>query len=129
MVAVLDDEQKFRQAVGRLLESHGFRVVCYASAPELLTANPAAPYDCLLLDLDMNEFNGFAAMAALNFRCSSVPIIVITGKDEPGQSKRVARMGAVEYLVKPVDEAALVAAIERALEKARPAEAGCAVRT
>ena len=56
----------------------------------------------------------FDVLASLSSLHIAVPAIVITGHDEPGNAERVYELGAADYLLKPLDESALVSAIERA---------------
>jgi len=114
-LAVLDDEPRFRQALGRLLKTHGFSVERFASGDDLIAALAKRSFDCLLLDIHMPDVNGFDLLTALD-RCKArLPVIVITGHDQPGTAERVRALGAVNYLIKPIDESALLAALEQAV--------------
>lgn len=115
VVGVLDDEDQMRKALGRLLATYGFQVVTYASSADLLAATSLSHLNCLILDLHMPDLNGFEVMQTLESRRVSLPVIVITGHDMPGTAERVHTLGAAAYLLKPVDEATLVAAIRSAL--------------
>jgi two-component system response regulator FixJ len=115
VIAVLDDELPMRKALRRLLSCHGYVVNEYAGGKEFLAALPSNPVDCLVLDLQMPEINGFDVLEALVFGSNTTPVVVITGHDEPGTSERVQGLGASSYLLKPVDEAELVYAINSAL--------------
>ena len=115
VIAVLDDEPQMRKALRRLLLTHGFRVADYENGTEFLAALPTHPADCLVLDLHMPEVNGFDVLAGLNPLHTATPVVVITGHDEPGTAERVHSLGASAFLTKPVDETALIAAIESAI--------------
>lgn len=114
VVAVLDDEPEMRKALRRLLTSRGFRVEEYACGEDLLAALSSHPLDCLLLDLHMPGVNGFDVLETFRSRQIPVPVVVLTAHDEPGTADRVCSLGASAYLKKPVDKAALLAAIETA---------------
>lgn len=113
-MAVLDDESKMRVALSRLLSTHGFEVAPAASWEELVATARVRLPDCLLLDLHMPGVSGFEVLARLTSRGFVVPTVVITGRDEPGNERRVRELGAVAYLLKPLDESTLVAAIHAA---------------
>ena len=117
-VAVLDDEAKFRQAQSRLLKTHGFKVETFETGNDLLAALAREPFACVLLDLHMPGMTGFDVLAELATRELRTPVIVITGHDEPGNALRVRTLGATEYLLKPVDESRLLAAIGKVTEPA-----------
>lgn len=110
-IAVLDDEPEMRKALVRLLRTHGFKVDTYQLGKDLLAAVLSQPPDCLLLDLHMPGVNGFDVMAALASSRSAIPIVILTGHDEPGTEARVRAFGVAAYLKKPVDEATLLSAI------------------
>lgn len=112
-VAVLDDEPEMRTALSRLLRARGFSVVPYASGAEFL-AQDGDDFDCVVLDLHMPGLSGFDVLGEIGERASHPPVVVITGHDEPGNCDRVQSLGASDYLLKPVDQSTLLAAIDRA---------------
>jgi FixJ family two-component response regulator len=104
-----------RQALGRLLRTHGYQVALFADAETFLAAHPNQDFACLLLDLHMPGSHGFAVLKAmLHLRCPT-PVIVMTGHDEPGTRERALEAGARAYLTKPVEEAPLLEAIQHQL--------------
>lgn len=116
IIAVLDDEPQMCKALGRLLKTHGFRVETFALGAEFLASCASRVPDCLLLDLHMPDINGFEVLKRLAVQSISVPVIVITGYDQPGNAERVRTLGAVEYLLKPLNESQLIATIRKAIE-------------
>ena len=114
VIAVLDDEPQLHKALRRLLVGHGFAVVNFEHGRDALAALEAQPMDCLLLDLHMPEFTGFDVLEGITARRITTPVIVLTGHGEPDTAQRVIALGAVAYLTKPVDEAALLSAISEA---------------
>lgn len=113
-IAVLDDEPQMRKALQRLLSTHGFQVEDYASAFDFVEKQTSHPADCLILDLHMPEINGFDVLADLGSKGQHLPVVVITGQDDPGTEERVRQLGASAFLRKPVDELALLEAIRTA---------------
>lgn len=113
---MLDDEPKMRKALGRLLKTHGFLVEEFAFAEELLATCTTRLPDCLLLDLHMPGLNGFDVLERFAAQQLPVPVVVITGHDAPGTAERVRTLGASDYLLKPLDEANLLAAIGKGIE-------------
>jgi FixJ family two-component response regulator len=119
-IAVLDDETQFCKALGRLLKIHGFEVVVFTQGEELLAACASDLPNCLLLDLHMPGINGFGILERLAALHLKVPVVVITGHDQPGNADRVRALGAVDYLLKPVNDQAVLDAIEFALSQELP---------
>jgi FixJ family two-component response regulator len=120
LIAILDDEAEMRKALRRLLLTRGFRVEVHERAEELLASLSTEQPDCIVLDLHMTGVTGFEVLTTLASSHSPPRVVVITGHDEPGTEERVRRLGAVAYLRKPMDEAALFSAIEMAIEQAQP---------
>ncbi len=111
LIGVLDDEPQFCKALGRLLKTYGFEVVTFALGEDLLAARASRWPDCLLLDLHMPGLSGFQVLERLAAQRVPMPVVVVTGHDQPGNAERVRALGAVEYLLKPLSESQLLAAI------------------
>ena len=115
LVAIVDDEESVRRALGRLLRSAGFDVQTYASGPEFLHSLARSVPQCVVLDLRMPRMTGFDVQAALAEARSSVPVVIITGDDSTDSRERTLGRGAIAYLRKPVDEEMLLDAIQNAI--------------
>jgi FixJ family two-component response regulator len=113
LIAVLDDEPQFGKALARLLKTHGFDVVTFTRGEDLLAACASRSPDCLLLDLHMPGLNGFEVLERMAAR--HVPVLVITGHDQPGNAERVRVLGGLNYFLKPVNESQLLVAIRDAI--------------
>ncbi len=105
-----------RKALGRLLRANGFGVESFSGGDEFLAEAAKHPPDCLLLDLQMPGLGGFDVLSILAGWPDAPPAIVITAFDEPGASERARALGAVAYLLKPLDEETLLAAVRAAIE-------------
>jgi CheY-like chemotaxis protein len=117
VIAILDDEEKLRLALARLLKAHGCKVASFATGEELLAAIEQKHFDCVLLDLFMPGMSGFDVLAALRSRISAPPVIVITAHDEPELVNRALALNALECQRKPIGAPALLDAIDRALHR------------
>ena len=100
--------------------SAGLDVEAFASGAEFLHSMQDHEPDCLVLDLHMPDMNGFDVQAALANGGSAIPIVVITGRDTEDARVRVMQLGASDYLPKPVDHEALLAAIDVAISGRKP---------
>lgn len=121
IIAILDDEPGFRQALSRLLRAHGLVVQTFASASEFLGVIGEQPFACLLLDLHMPDVTGFDVLSDLKARGQPMPVIMITGHDQPGSAATARELGAADYLLKPLDESALLTALRHASPGLLPA--------
>ena len=118
-VFVLDDDPAVLRAVERLLRSHGYTVEVFMS-PEAFLERP--PYDgvaCLLLDLTMPGLSGLDVQEAMAARGSLHPIIFVSGLGDVPSTARAMREGALDFLVKPLDEPQLMEALARAAVRAK----------
>jgi FixJ family two-component response regulator len=113
LITVLDDEPQFCKALARLLKTHGFDVVTFTHGEEFLAACASRLPSCLLLDLHMPDLNGFEVLERIAPR--RVPVLVITGHDQPGNAERVRALGCSDYFLKPVNESQLLEAIRTAI--------------
>jgi FixJ family two-component response regulator len=120
IVAVLDDESKMRTALKRLLGTHGFEIALCESWEDFVATVQDHRPDCLLLDLHMPGYSGFDILGMMAGLRPPVPTVVVTGRDEPGTDARVRALGAVNYLLKPLDESTLVQAIHAACGLSAP---------
>jgi FixJ family two-component response regulator len=114
LIAVVDDEPKFCSALARLLKTHGFDVVTFTRGDDFLAACASRSPDCLLLDLHMPDPNGFEILERVAAR--RLPVLVITGHDQPGNAERVRALGGLGYFLKPVKETPLLDAIRAVIE-------------
>jgi FixJ family two-component response regulator len=113
-ISIVDDEQSVRKALRRLLGSAGFHVETFASGCEFLNSLGKLLPDCVILDLDLAGLSGLEIQQQLRERSLKLPIIIITGRDDPGLGQRVRAAGAAACLYKPVDERVLLEAISSA---------------
>src|SRR5208283_5266753 len=115
LVHIVDDDLSMRTALQRLLIEGGFRTRAYGSTGEfLLEPLPDQPA-CLLLDVRLPGPSGLELQAALLRQRVEVPVIFLTGHADVASSVRAMKAGAVDFLEKPVEPAALFAAIRSAL--------------
>jgi len=114
-IAVVDDEVSVRKSLRRLLQAFGFDVATFASGKVFFDSLEIQRPDCLILDLHMPGMNGLEVQGRLTQAGLRVPVIVITGHDEPETRARCLAAGADDYLCKPFNGDELVTAIERAI--------------
>lgn len=114
IVHLVDDDDAIRDAVGFMLRTEGFRVMTYSSGAAFLAAAAKAPPGCVLLDIRMPDIDGLEVQRVLAERGASFPIVVLTGHGDISLSVRAIKAGAVDFLEKPFQKAALLSALEGA---------------
>jgi FixJ family two-component response regulator len=114
MIAVVDDDPSVLKALTRLLRIRSFGAKTYGSALEFLATLPGEAPDCLIVDLQMPGMSGLELHQYLTGRGIHIPTIIITAHDEGNARQRCESAGAAGYLLKPIDDAALLEAIDKA---------------
>ncbi len=119
VVFVIDDDPSVRQALGDLLRSLNLRVETFLSAQEFLQlAHPNSP-GCIVLDVNMPGMSGLEFQRALMQGGVDLPIIFISGNSDIPISVQAMKSGAIEFLTKPLNEQALLEAIQAGLKRDR----------
>jgi len=117
IVHVVDDDASVRTALTRLLKAAGHAVRAWASAEEFLHADACDALGCILLDIRMPGMNGMELQQALAQLHPGLPIIFLTGHGDLAIGVRAMKAGAVDFLTKPVEREALLAAVANALTR------------
>jgi len=117
IVYVVDDDPEVLLATERLLASAGMTVAAFQSPRTFLASYDDRTGGCLVLDLAMPELTGVELQRALAERGKLLPIVFLSGRGDVRTCAEAMKNGAVDFLTKPVDEADLLAAVARALEK------------
>jgi two-component system response regulator FixJ len=114
-VFVVDDDFAMRDALVQLLEASDLQVESHADGPAFLAAYGQGRPGCLLLDMAMPGMTGLQVQAELNARGLTVPILFLTGHGDIPMAVRAVQSGAVDFLEKPIQGAALIERVQRAL--------------
>jgi two-component system, NtrC family, nitrogen regulation response regulator NtrX len=128
-ILVVDDERDIRAAVRDILEDEGYRVEEAADAVAARAARAAQPFDAVLLDIWMPGTDGiallreWAAAGALD-----VPVVMMSGHGTVETAVEATRLGAYDFIEKPIALAKLLITLERALEARRLREANLQLR-
>jgi DNA-binding NtrC family response regulator len=109
-VLVIDDEPVVRRSVTRALESEQCTVEQAGSGTSGLLALDRQPFDVVLLDLRMPEMDGVETLGRIKERWPDTEVVVITGYPTVETAKQAVRLGAYDYVAKPVgcDEVAQI---------------------
>lgn len=118
-IFVVDDDADVRKSLARLVAVAGWEVETLASAEECLDRLSHDRPACLVLDVRLPGLDGLALQERLAEDKISIPVVCITGHGDVPMSVRAMKAGAVDFLLKPVEEEALLDAIHRAVERER----------
>jgi FixJ family two-component response regulator len=115
-VYVVDDDASVRDSLALLLGLRGFRSALFASAEDFLAALEPEWKGCLLTDLRLPGISGLELQQELKRRGTALPLVIITGHGDIAAARAAFKSNAVDFIEKPFDDAALLAAIEAAFE-------------
>lgn len=113
-VAVVDDDRSVGVALCRLLRTAGIEAKAFETADDFLQSLRERQPDCLVLDVQMPGMNGLELQQRLKDIAVTLPVIMITGRDEASIHAICMAMGASTYLRKPLNDDDLLDAIDRA---------------
>ena len=114
-VLVVDDEEGIRQALDRFLTRLGYRVLQAASGAEALDRQAAEQPQVMLSDIRMPNMTGVELVPKALAQDSDLAVIMLTAIDEPRTAIECMKLGAYDYLIKPVDLDELEMSLQGAL--------------
>jgi len=114
-VAVVDDDRSVGIALCRLLRAAGIEAKAFESAASFLDGMRDHVPDCVVLDVQMPGMNGLELQQRLKNIAVTLPVIMVTGRDEASIHAICMAMGASSYLRKPLNDDDLLDAVERAI--------------
>ncbi len=114
---VIDDQQAVREALGEMLRVFGYRVETHASADAFLETLPAGATGCIVADVRMPGMDGIELVRELARRQIALPVVLISGHADVPMAVAAIKAGAEDFIEKPVDDAQLLAAINRCLAR------------
>ena len=115
-VLVVEDDDSLSEVIGLVLGAAGMDVTAVASGSQAVEVFDPAVYDLVLLDLMLPGLDGFEVCSEVRRR-SSVPIIMVTARGEPGMVVRGLECGADDYVTKPFESAVLLARVRAVLRR------------
>ena len=115
LVAVVDDDESVRESLPDLLRECGFAAHAFSSVEEFIASNSLGETSCLLLDIAMPGMTGLDLQRQLKICGHEIPIIFITAQTDEAVRAQAFEQGAVEFLLKPFSDSALLEALRKAV--------------
>ena len=115
LIRIVDDDDEFAASQKMLIETLGWEVITYASAPEFLSEDALERPGCLLLDVRMPAMTGLELQQELEKRNCQLPIIFLSAHGDIEMAVHTMRHGAVDFLEKPVEPQRLLARVTKAV--------------
>lgn len=119
VVFVVDGDESVRRSLMQLFTIAGFNVQAFASPAEFLSRELSSTPACLVLDVRLPGLSGLELQERLAAAGRSIPIIFVSGHGTIPMTVQAIKAGAVDFLPKPIDEKALLAAVENAIASDR----------
>lgn len=119
-ILVVDDEAEIRKTIRLQLEGTAFEIIEATNgeeAIETLGRENILEINVIICDIRMPKINGIEAIAYFQQSYAGIPVIVLTGYPDVKLAVDFMKDGVVDYLVKPVEKSALVAAVTRAAQQ------------
>ncbi len=105
---IVDDEKRFLETLGRLLERRGFNTTTVSSGEEAIEAAKKKTYDVALVDLRMPGMDGGQVLEELKRSHEDIEVIILTGHGSVDSALNCSRLGGFSYLQKPCEIDTLV---------------------
>jgi FixJ family two-component response regulator len=121
VVFIVHDDPLVREPVESLVRSKGWHPRVFTCAREFLSHPLVAAPSCLVTDISLPDVHGFALQAQIAAECAHVPLVFVAACGDVPTAVRAMKHGAVDFLLKPIDESQLLNAIAQALERSRAA--------
>ena len=118
-ILVVDDEPSIRESLRMILEYEGYRVDEAATGAEALAKIASRAPHALLLDIKMPEMDGLELLAAVRERGYSMPVLMISGHGNVASAVEATRLGAYDFLEKPLQRDRVLLGLRNAVETSR----------
>src|SRR5690349_11256165 len=118
-IAVVDDDPDLLKLVCLQLEAAGYEVACYASGAAALAALAETSFDALITDVMMAGMSGLELCERAVASHPEVPVVVMTASNKLETAIGAIRVGAYDFITKPINPEALAIAVARAVEHRR----------
>jgi len=116
-IAVVDDDESVRESLPDLLREFGYEAEAFASAEDFLASDRLPQAVCLILDIAMPGMSGLDLQEELIRRRHRLPLVFITAHGDEALRVRLRERGAIECLLKPFSDTALLQALNTALQR------------
>lgn len=114
-VAIVDDDEAVREALGDLLVVSGLACECFEGAAEFLAARRVRQFDCLVTDIRMPGMSGIDLIERLRDERAELPVIVLSSVLDEATRSHALAIGAQAWLTKPVTDEHLLGALAQAI--------------
>ncbi|HNY79544.1 MAG: response regulator [Sedimentisphaerales bacterium] len=120
----VDDEPSVRLVVRKTLERVGVSVTCFAGADDCLACLESTPCDLLITDVKMPGRDGIELLEAVKAKVPWLPVLVVTGFGDVPMAVKALKLGAADFIEKPLDREAFLKTVQSLLGQNHPPASG-----
>src|SRR3990167_6093803 len=117
-VLIIDDEKEICESVKMILDYEGYQTDYSLLPSEGLTKIDSQSYSSLLLDIQMPEMNGFEVLKRVREKHLNLPVIIITAHGSIENAIKATKLGAFDFIEKPIDRDKLLISVRNAVDQA-----------
>ena len=111
---MVDDDPGVLKCVQRLLRAHAYEPILFSSAEAFKNHTDFETAACVILDINLNDGSGIELRQGLKAAGVSVPVIYMTGNEDPAVRKAALDSGCIAFLTKPFSAQALIEPLKQA---------------
>ncbi len=119
-ILIIDDEPNLRRSLGLILQRAGYIITAAANAAEAIHLLQAGAYDLTFLDIKLPDQNGIQLLPQLRELYPEMPILILTAHATLDTAIEAVRLGARDYLLKPIDPDNILKRVEEILRETKP---------
>src|SRR4051812_31306776 len=119
VVLVVDDDPGILKSVQRLLRQHAYETILFSSAEAFKNHIDFEKAVCVVLDVNLNDGSGIELRYRLKADGVSVPVIYMTGNEDPAVRRAALDSGCIAFLTKPFTAQSLIEPLRKAVEHSR----------
>jgi type II secretory ATPase GspE/PulE/Tfp pilus assembly ATPase PilB-like protein len=117
LILIVEDDSLTQKLTAKLLESRGYRVIIAGDGIETLLCLGKEEFDLILSDINMPNLDAFKLLEMMGQKGIKAPVIFMTSRIDPEDELRGFKLGAMDYIKKPIQREILLLRVERMLEK------------
>lgn len=114
-IFIIDDDQEVCTALRWLYESVNFNVKTYNSGQAFLEHYDPSKQGCIIVDVRMPMMSGLELLEHIKMRKNQIPVIVITGYGDISMAVRAMKLGAVDFILKPINDQSLLEIVQKCI--------------
>jgi two-component system response regulator FixJ len=116
-ILIIDDDAAVCSSLTSVLATYGFEAKSFTTARSAIEKLPDIACDCVVLDVRMPDMDGLTALKLIQSTATHLPVIMITGHADVPMAVQAMKLGAADFIEKPVDDEELVGSIRSAIER------------